>query len=124
VIPPLAALARGVQPEVKVRVEQVTGPVAFHGEGPVWSAAWGGLRFVDMLAGSVLSVAADGSVGRHQVGAIAAALRPRRGGGAVIGVPAVAVAGAVAVMLAYPLTESAVRSLVGELAARRRSEVF
>jgi hypothetical protein len=60
----------------------------------------------------VLSVAADGSVGRHQVGAIAAALRPRRGGGAVIGVPAVAVAGAVAVMLAYPLTESAVRSLV------------
>ncbi|HET6649321.1 MAG TPA: SMP-30/gluconolactonase/LRE family protein, partial [Candidatus Limnocylindria bacterium] len=46
-----------------MRIEQVTGPVAFHGEGPVWSAAWGGLRFVDMLSGSVLSVAADGSVG-------------------------------------------------------------
>jgi hypothetical protein len=30
----------------------------------------------------------------------------------------------VAVMLAYPLTENAVRSLVGELAGRRRSEVF
>lgn len=69
-----------------MRIEQVTGPVAFHGEGPVWSAAWGGLRFVDMLAGSVLSVAADGSVGRQRVGSIAAALRPRRGGGAVIGV--------------------------------------
>lgn len=38
-------------------------------------------------------------------------------------VPAVAIAGAVAVMLAYPLTENAVRSLVGELAGRRRSEL-
>ena len=34
-----------------------------------------------------------------------------------------AIAGAVAVMLAYPLTENAVRSLVGELAGRRRSEL-
>jgi sugar lactone lactonase YvrE len=69
-----------------VRVEQLTGAVAFHGEGPVWSAAWGGLRFVDMLAGDALTLQADGSVERHHVGDIAAALRPRRGGGAVIGV--------------------------------------
>jgi pimeloyl-ACP methyl ester carboxylesterase len=33
------------------RVEQVTDPVAYHGEGPVWSPRWGGLRWVDMLAG-------------------------------------------------------------------------
>jgi sugar lactone lactonase YvrE len=69
-----------------VIVEQVTEPVAFHGEGPVWSIAWGGLRWVDMLAGAVLSLAADGSVQRRQVDTIAAALRPRRGGGAVIAV--------------------------------------
>jgi sugar lactone lactonase YvrE len=37
-----------------------------------------------MLAGDVLSLAADGSVGRRHVGRIAAALRPRRTGGAVI----------------------------------------
>src|SRR3954454_13113444 len=39
-----------------------------------------------MLAGDVLALAPDGSVGRRHVGDVAAALRPRRGGGAVIGV--------------------------------------
>jgi sugar lactone lactonase YvrE len=69
-----------------MQVEQVTDPVAYHGEGPVWSARWGGLRWVDMLAGDVLSLSDDGVVGRRHVGSVAAALRPRRGGGAVIGV--------------------------------------
>ena len=68
-----------------MRAEQVTGPVAYHGEGPVWSPRWGGLRWVDMLAGDVLALAGDGVERRH-VGGIAAALRPRRSGGAVIGV--------------------------------------
>ncbi len=71
-------------------VEQLTGPVAFHAEGPVWSASWGGLRWVDMFAGDVLSMSlggpAGGDIARRHVGAIAAALRPRRGGGAVIAV--------------------------------------
>ena len=71
-------------------VEQLTGPVAFHAEGPVWSASWGGLRWVDMFAGDVLSMSlsgpAGGDIARRRVGAIAAALRPRRGGGAVIAV--------------------------------------
>jgi sugar lactone lactonase YvrE len=70
-------------------VEQLTGPVAFHAEGPVWSPSWGGLRWVDMFAGDVLSMALDGSdhaITRRHLGAIAAALRPRRGGGAVIAV--------------------------------------
>jgi sugar lactone lactonase YvrE len=75
--------------------EQVTEPVAFHAEGPVWSPSWGGLRWVDMFAGDVLSMSLDDSgvdessisaIGRRHVGAIAAALRPRRGGGAVIAV--------------------------------------
>ena len=69
-----------------MRAEQLTDPVAYHGEGPVWSHRWGGLRWVDMLAGDVLSLAADGSVARRHIGGVVAALRPRSGGGAVIGV--------------------------------------
>jgi sugar lactone lactonase YvrE len=69
-----------------MRAEPVTGPVAYHGEGPVWSERWGGLRWVDMLAGDVLSLAGDGTVDRSHVAEVAAALRPRRGGGAVIGI--------------------------------------
>ena len=69
-----------------MNVEQVTGPVVFHGEGPVWSTRWGGLRWVDMLAGDILCLAPDGDVERRHVGTVAAALRPRRRGGAVIGV--------------------------------------
>ena len=69
-----------------MQAEQVTGPVAYHGEGPVWSERWGGLRWVDMLAGDVLSLGANGAITRRHVGSVAAALRPRRQGGAVIGV--------------------------------------
>jgi len=69
-----------------MRAEQVTDPVTYHGEGPVWSERWGGLRWVDMLAGDVLSLAADGVIDRGHVGSVAAAIRPRRQGGAVIGV--------------------------------------
>ncbi len=69
-----------------MRAEQVTDPVAYHGEGPVWSDRWGGLRFVDMLAGDVLSLRPDGTVERRHVGTVAAALRPRASGGAVLGV--------------------------------------
>jgi sugar lactone lactonase YvrE len=65
---------------------QVTDAVAYHAEGPVWSSGWGGLRWVDMLAGDVLSLESDGTVQRSHVGTVAAALRPRRGGGAVIAV--------------------------------------
>jgi sugar lactone lactonase YvrE len=71
-------------------VEQLTGPVAFHAEGPVWSPSWGGLRWVDMFAGDVLSMdlagPESGPISRRHVGAKAAALRPRRGGGAVIAI--------------------------------------
>lgn len=66
------------------RAEQRTDPVAHHGEGPVWWEPWGGLRFVDMLAGDVLLLADDGGVTRTHVGTVAAALRPRTRGGAVV----------------------------------------
>ena len=48
-----------------MRAEQLTGSVAYHGEGPVWSERWGGLRWVDMLAGDVLSLVADGTINRR-----------------------------------------------------------
>jgi sugar lactone lactonase YvrE len=69
-----------------MRAQQVTDPVTYHGEGPVWSPSWGGLRWVDMLAGDVLSLAADGSVERRHVSEVVAVVRPRRGGGAVFGI--------------------------------------
>ncbi len=64
--------------------EQLTGPVAFHGEGPVWWPEWDGLRWLDMFAGDVLSLAQDGSVVRRNVGTLVAAMRPRRAGGSVL----------------------------------------
>ncbi|ABW14042.1 SMP-30/Gluconolaconase/LRE domain protein [Parafrankia sp. EAN1pec] len=67
------------------RPGQITDPVAFHGEGPVWSPDWGGLRCVDLLAGDVLAVdTTSGAVRRDHVGAVAAALRPRAAGGTVL----------------------------------------
>ena len=63
----------------------MTDPVAEHGEGPVWSPSWGGLRMVDMLAGDVLALdEATGALTRRNVGAVAATIRPRAGGGMVV----------------------------------------
>jgi len=68
------------------RADQITDPVAFHGEGPVWWPGWGGLRYVDLFAGDVMSLHADGFVGRRHLASIAGAIRPRAGGGMVVGV--------------------------------------
>ncbi|MFI7611528.1 SMP-30/gluconolactonase/LRE family protein [Nonomuraea terrae] len=62
----------------------VTDPVTEHGEGPVWCARWGGLRFVDMLAGEVLALGPGGHVRRRRVGPLAAVVRPRVSGGYVV----------------------------------------
>ena len=67
-------------------IEQVTDPIAFHAEGPVWSPSWGGLRWVDMLAGDLLTLRADGGVDRLHVGDVAAFVRPRTRGGYVVAV--------------------------------------
>jgi sugar lactone lactonase YvrE len=73
--------------DVSSAVEQFTEPLAFHGEGPVWAASWPGLRFVDMLAGDVVTLDRDGATHqRLHVGTVAAAFRPRRAGGMVVAV--------------------------------------
>ena len=64
--------------------ERFTAPCTFHGEGPFWDAAQDRLLLVDMLAGAVVEVDADGGTRRHEVGGVAAALRARRGGGYVL----------------------------------------
>ncbi len=69
-----------------MRAEQVTEPVADHGEGPVWWPGWGGLRWVDMLAGDVLSLDATGGVHRLHIGDVAAVVRPRTAGGMIAAV--------------------------------------
>jgi len=69
-----------------MKAERVTDAVAYHGEGPVWSERWGGLRWVDMVAGDILSLAHDGTVERRHIAGVVAAVRPRRAGGAVLGI--------------------------------------
>ena len=64
--------------------EQLTDPAAVHGEGPVWYPGWGGLRWVDMLAGDILHLTDSGAIERWPVGRVAAAFRPRAAGGVVI----------------------------------------
>ncbi|MGF2949334.1 SMP-30/gluconolactonase/LRE family protein [Microbacterium alcoholitolerans] len=61
----------------------VTGPIAYHAEGPVWAAAWGGLRWVDATAGDLLTLR-DGRVHRQHVDdEYIAFVRPRRTDGFV-----------------------------------------
>ncbi|GIH20290.1 SMP-30/gluconolactonase/LRE family protein [Rugosimonospora africana] len=68
-------------------VQQFTEPLAHHGEGPVWADSWDGLRFVDMLAGDIVSLDATGEqADRLHLDAVAAAFRPRTGGGMVVAV--------------------------------------
>jgi sugar lactone lactonase YvrE len=68
-----------------MRAEQLTDSVAYHGEGAVWYPGWGGLKWVDMLAGDVLSLDENsGEIGRQHVGSVAAIVRPRASGGFVV----------------------------------------
>ena len=69
-----------------MKAEKFTEPICYHGEGPVWSEAWGGLRWVDMLDGDVMSLDSDGSIQRRHIDDIAAIVRPRRRGGAILGI--------------------------------------
>ena len=66
--------------------EQLTPADAHHGEGPVWDASAGVLRWVDLHAGDILTLQPDGAVSRLHVGDVAAAFRPRAGGGLVVAV--------------------------------------
>lgn len=79
----------------------------------MWSPSWGGLRWVDMLEGAILHLEPSGAVTRWQVGAVAAAFRPRRTGGLVIATERDFVvadeAGGPLRTLATPFTDPAVR---------------
>lgn len=66
-------------------MEQLTDAIAYHGEGPCWHPSWGGIRWVDMHAGDLLTLDEDGSVDRLHVGNVAAFVRPRSRGGYVVG---------------------------------------
>lgn len=66
-----------------MKASNVTGPVAHHAEGPVWAAAWGGLRWVDGTAGDLLTLRDDGILRQHIDDEYLAFARPRRDGGFV-----------------------------------------
>jgi sugar lactone lactonase YvrE len=71
---------------VSARAERFTNPCTFHGEGPFWDAANDRLLLVDMLAGAIVEVAADGGTRRHELGGVAAAIRARSGGGYLLAI--------------------------------------
>ena len=68
-------------------LETATDERTDHGEGVIWDAAAGLVRWVDMFAGDVLSMPpGSGTATRIHVGTVAAAIRPRSAGGLVIAV--------------------------------------
>jgi sugar lactone lactonase YvrE len=69
-----------------VKAEQLTDVCTYHGEGPIWDAPARVLRWVDMLNGDILQLTPAGPADRRHVGTIAAAMRPRDGGGLVVAV--------------------------------------
>lgn len=66
--------------------QRLTDSVAHHAEGAVWYDGWGGLKWVDMLRGDILSL--DGETGdihrQHVDSPVAAMIRPRESGGFVV----------------------------------------
>lgn len=63
-----------------MHAERITDVIAYHMEGPCWWPGWGGLRFVDMLAGEIVRLEPDGHTTRVSVGKVAACVRPRSKG--------------------------------------------
>ncbi|MFP7834985.1 SMP-30/gluconolactonase/LRE family protein [Marisediminicola sp. LYQ134] len=64
--------------------EQVTDRCVFHGEGPFWDSRAERLRFVDMLAGDIVTLLPTGTVTRRHVDDVAAVIREREAGGYVV----------------------------------------
>lgn len=67
-----------------MRAEQITERVAYHGEGAFWDDRARRLRFVDMLAGDVVTLLPTGTVTRRHLGDVAAVIRHRSGGGYLV----------------------------------------
>lgn len=71
-----------------MQAERITDAIAHHGEGAVWSSQWGGLRWVDILAGGILSLDRDGRVRSPGTEpGIRPVIQTRSPGGAVLRVP-------------------------------------
>ena len=68
------------------RAEQVTDRCAYHGEGPFWDGRASRLRFVDMLAGDVVTLLPTGTVTRRHIDDVAAVIRGRKEGGYLVAV--------------------------------------
>lgn len=66
--------------------EQVTDRCSHHGEGPFWDDRASRLRFVDMLAGDVVTLLPTGTVTRRHIDDVAAVIRAREHGGYVVAV--------------------------------------
>ena len=84
--------------------DRLTDSLCVHAEGPYWSDTWGGLRWVDMLAGDLMHLDPSGAVGPGTTAgrplaaeapegpvvriptpsSVAACVRPAAGGGAVL----------------------------------------
>jgi sugar lactone lactonase YvrE len=74
-----------------MKAEQFTDVVTYHGEGPIWDSVAGVLRWVDMLNGDIQTLPPGAQskgeqISRQHVDTIAAAMRPRAGGGLVVAV--------------------------------------
>ena len=50
-----------------MKAQRITDTISHHGEGPCWWPATGRLRFVDMLAGSVIELDEGGGRGDPQL---------------------------------------------------------
>lgn len=68
------------------RAEQTTDRCSYHGEGPFWDDQWSRLRFVDMLAGDVVTLLPTGAVTRRHIDDVAAVIRAREDGGYIVAV--------------------------------------
>lgn len=68
------------------RAEQRTDRCSFHGEGPFWDDRSSRIRFVDMLAGDVVTLLPTGTVTRRHIDDVAAVIRARDKGGYLIAV--------------------------------------
>ena len=70
-----------------MKAQRITDTISHHGEGPCWWPATGRLRFVDMLAGSVIELDEGGRRGYRRLpvpSPVASVIRPRAGGGAIV----------------------------------------
>ncbi|GED00049.1 gluconolactonase [Kocuria varians] len=70
----------------RLTAQRITPSWMYHAEGPCWSSEWSGLAWVDMLAGDVMTFTPEDQPRRQHLGAVAACVRPREGGGQVVAV--------------------------------------